>query len=195
MQAQILPIRTFTCSVIPVCNAAMEISDVRRANTRFLALTVGGIGSMAFRMGKSQSQISHLIGEKPIKGIGNMIARQINAEFGKPAGWLDQRQEAHNYELLLRSDWSHLDADQALTGQTQRAGENPTTVVADATTGSLATTTPTARTVIERIIHAASTGELNDEAMKAIGKAAEQMRKPPQVSANDYPYIPTAHDP
>lgn len=89
----------------------------------------------------------------------------------------------------------NVDLGWLLTGQTQRAGENPTTVVADATTGSLATTTPTARTVIERIIHAASTGELNDEAMKAIGKAAEQMRKPPQVSANDYPYIPTAHDP
>jgi len=169
MQAQILPIRTFTCSVIPVCNASMEISDVRRANARFLALTVGGIGNMAFRMGKSQSQISHLIGEKPIKGIGNMIARQINVEFSKPAGWLDQRQEALNYELLLRSDWSHLDVDQALTGQGQRSGDS-LPPLAD-------TMPPEVKELASRMATALSDGRMTPDGMDLMRRMLDQITK------------------
>ncbi len=67
-----------------------NIKDVRRDNMRALAESIGGITAMAERLGKSQSQISHLIGYTPIKNIGDRIAAEVEKAFGKPFGWLDR---------------------------------------------------------------------------------------------------------
>jgi len=108
MQVKLLPIRTFTNQVMMVCNEDMEIKDLRRANARHLALKVGGISAFAEKINKQQSQISHVIGEKPIKGIGDSIARQINEAFKMGRGWLDQHHQALDYDRLSQSDWARM---------------------------------------------------------------------------------------
>lgn len=69
-----------------------NVKDIRRENLRILAKSVGGISRLADRLSKNQSQISHLIGNNPIKNIGDRVAAQIEIAFKKPAGWLDQDQ-------------------------------------------------------------------------------------------------------
>jgi SOS-response transcriptional repressor LexA len=69
----------------------MNIKCIRRENLRTLAKTVGGISRLADRLNKTQSQISHLIGSKPVKNIGDKIAAQAEREFKKPSGWLDRQ--------------------------------------------------------------------------------------------------------
>lgn len=68
----------------------MNVKIIRRENLRALAKSAGGISKLALRLGKSQSQISHLIGTSPIKNIGDKVAAQIEAVFEKPSGWLDR---------------------------------------------------------------------------------------------------------
>jgi SOS-response transcriptional repressor LexA len=68
----------------------MNVKDIRRKNCRSLASSTGGISSFAKKLGKSQSQISHLIGKKPIKNIGDKLASQIEITFNKMHGWLDK---------------------------------------------------------------------------------------------------------
>ena len=72
-----------------VYNIVMNISEIRLENARQLATSIGGVVAMSERLGKSQPQVSHLIGGKPVKNIGNKIARQIEAAFNKENGWLD----------------------------------------------------------------------------------------------------------
>jgi hypothetical protein len=67
----------------------MNISEIRLKNARYLANSAGGISAFAEKTGKSQPQISHLIGEKPIKNIGNKIAREIEKSFNQEKDWLD----------------------------------------------------------------------------------------------------------
>lgn len=67
-----------------------NVKDIRRDNMRALAESIGGITAMAERLGKSQSQISHLIGYTPIKNIGDRIAAEVEKAFGKSFGWLDR---------------------------------------------------------------------------------------------------------
>lgn len=67
----------------------MNVKDIRRKNLRTLARSVGGITQLAERLGKSQSQVSHLIGSNPIKNIGDRFAAQVETVFTKPSGWMD----------------------------------------------------------------------------------------------------------
>lgn len=67
----------------------MDINEIRRKNAHYLSESVGGITAFADKLDKSQPQISHLIGDKPIKNIGPKIARQIEKAFNKAHGWLD----------------------------------------------------------------------------------------------------------
>jgi SOS-response transcriptional repressor LexA len=67
----------------------MNVKDIRRKNLRRLARSVGGITDLSERLDRSQSQISHLIGNSPIKNIGDRLANHIEKVFDKPHGWLD----------------------------------------------------------------------------------------------------------
>lgn len=67
----------------------MDTNEIRRKNAHYLSELTGGITAFAEKLDKSQPQISHLIGDKPVKNIGAKIARQIEAAFNKPHGWLD----------------------------------------------------------------------------------------------------------
>lgn len=67
----------------------MDIKTVRRMNARLLAGEIGSISGLANYLGKTQGQISALIGSNPTKNIGDRLAREIEAAFEKPVGWLD----------------------------------------------------------------------------------------------------------
>lgn len=67
----------------------MNSKDIRRENLRALAKSIGGITKLAQTLNKSQSQISHLIGQNPIKNVGDRLAAQIEKVFNKSHGWLD----------------------------------------------------------------------------------------------------------
>ena len=62
----------------------MNIKDIRRKNLRKLARLVGGITDLSEHLDRSQSQISHLIGNSPIKNIGDRLASHIEKVFNKP---------------------------------------------------------------------------------------------------------------
>lgn len=68
----------------------MNIKDIRRQNLRRLARSIGGITILAQKLGRSQPQISHLVGENHRKNIGDKFAALIEQTFNKPAGWLDR---------------------------------------------------------------------------------------------------------
>lgn len=70
----------------------MNVKIIRRENLRALAHDLGSITALADFLGKSQSQMSRLIGRHPIKNIGDKLAAEIEKAFEKPAGWLDWRQ-------------------------------------------------------------------------------------------------------
>ncbi|MDQ8039904.1 MAG: S24 family peptidase [Rickettsiella sp.] len=78
----------------------MNVKDIRRKNLRKLASLVGGITDLSERLDRSQSQISHLIGNSPIKNIGDRLASHIEDVFNKPRGWLDQSRETGEEEGL-----------------------------------------------------------------------------------------------
>jgi len=67
----------------------MDISEIRQRNAKYLAQKIGGINAFSEKLGKSQPQISHIIGERPTKNIGNKIAREIEQAFNLEKDWLD----------------------------------------------------------------------------------------------------------
>lgn len=69
----------------------MNVKIIRRENLRALAHDLGSITALAEFLGKSQSQMSRLIGRHPIKNIGDKLAAEIELAFSKPSGWLDWR--------------------------------------------------------------------------------------------------------
>jgi len=69
----------------------MNVKIIRRENLRALAHDLGSITALAEFLGKSQSQMSRLIGRHPIKNIGDKLAAEIEQAFTKPSGWLDWR--------------------------------------------------------------------------------------------------------
>jgi SOS-response transcriptional repressor LexA len=85
----------------------MNVKDIRRENLRRLANLVGGITYLSERLDRSQSQISHLIGNSPIKNIGDRLANHIEEVFNKPHGWLDHEhgieEEGGLYHLAKNS--------------------------------------------------------------------------------------------
>lgn len=80
-----------------------DVYDIRRKNMRKLAEELGGAVKLADLMQIEQSYMSAIIGKKPVKSIGKIIARKAEEASGKPVGWLDQDHDfaALNRELLL----------------------------------------------------------------------------------------------
>lgn len=73
--------------------------EIRRENLRAIANEKGGITALANLIGKSQGQLSHLIGKAPSKPIGEKIAREIEQKIGLERLWLD-RPHGINEKLL-----------------------------------------------------------------------------------------------
>ncbi len=101
----------------------MNVKDIRRENMRALARSIGGVSAIAQRLGKSQGQISHLIGTTPIKNIGDRIASEVEKEFKKPPGWLDKAHPEINetaayydvYHTVPLIDWTLISSWQEQT--------------------------------------------------------------------------------
>jgi hypothetical protein len=66
------------------------LSEIRRDNLRTIAKDLGGASVLADKTGKSEGQISHLIGKNAKKPIRVRIARQLEDKLGLPAGYLDR---------------------------------------------------------------------------------------------------------
>ncbi len=81
----------------------MDVYQIRWANFRSLAAYPGGISDAAEKLGKLQGQVSHFGGERPIRNIGHKIARQIEAAYGKPRGWLDHEQAVEPITKMVHS--------------------------------------------------------------------------------------------
>lgn len=89
----------------------MNVKDIRRKNLRAIARSVGGVTQLAERLGKSQSQISHLIGTNPVKNIGDRFAAEVEKAFTKPHGWLDHEHHDLQEESAIyqtRKDYSQI---------------------------------------------------------------------------------------
>jgi hypothetical protein len=72
----------------------MDVYEIRRLNARVLSAEAGGLIEFGARLERAQSLVSRWIGKtKNPKNIGNNAARQIEAVFRKPAGWLDQEHQ------------------------------------------------------------------------------------------------------
>ena len=84
----------------PRNNNPMNVKSIRRENLRALAQSVGGISRLADRLNKSQSQLSHLIGQRFIKNIGDKIATEVENAFNKSPGWLDHPQQLIEKKFL-----------------------------------------------------------------------------------------------
>lgn len=73
----------------------MTIDSIRRQNLKTLSLESGGIGRLAERLSKDQSQVSQWINASPDsrtgkpRGIRSSTCRDIELRLGKPLGWLD----------------------------------------------------------------------------------------------------------
>ena len=89
----ILPVGAFTLLGDTPTLCRMDVYRIRWLNFRRLAGHRGGVSEAARKLGKSQGQVSHFGGERPIKNIGHDIAREIEAAYGKSHGWLDQVHE------------------------------------------------------------------------------------------------------
>jgi PAS domain S-box-containing protein len=81
----------------------MDIKEIRHRNVRTLVRKLerdanrggkqaGGLTMLAELLGKSVAQVSRFAAEKPTTHIGDRIAREIEAVFGKEHGWMDHVQ-------------------------------------------------------------------------------------------------------
>lgn len=76
--------------------------DIRHENLLILIKEEGSIQAVADKTGKSHAQISQLKNKAPYQGTGNprgvgdSLAREIEAAFSKPVGWMDVLHEASN---------------------------------------------------------------------------------------------------
>lgn len=81
----------------------MTIYDVRLNNARELRDRLGrkdegGQQKFADKLEMSRQQASHIIGDNPIKPIGDKMARRIEQAFGVPVGWLDRQGEGKDWK-------------------------------------------------------------------------------------------------
>lgn len=73
----------------------MTIYDTRRENLRrLIGSERGAMTALATKAGMTKQQVSHIIGSRPIKNIGNDLARRIEQAYAVPIGHLDRSQEA-----------------------------------------------------------------------------------------------------
>jgi hypothetical protein len=70
--------------------AGVTVYEFRLENTRRLILKVGGPAKFAATFGKDDSQVSQFAGRKPVRNIGDDLARQIEEKFKLEHGELDR---------------------------------------------------------------------------------------------------------
>ncbi|CUJ98114.1 MULTISPECIES: hypothetical protein [Achromobacter] len=79
-------------------NNGMLIDDIRRANLALLVKEAGGVGRLAERLERDQSQVSQWLNASKNsatgtpRGMRGATCRFIEQKMGKPEGWLDLNQ-------------------------------------------------------------------------------------------------------
>jgi hypothetical protein len=102
--------------------AMMDINEIRHRNVRTLVRRIeeaegrsgdraGGMTMLAAKLGKSSGQVAHFASDKPIKRIGDQIAREIEAAMGLERGWMDWLQDECESAPDGRSQTVRLDPD------------------------------------------------------------------------------------
>ncbi|RSE90330.1 hypothetical protein [Achromobacter aegrifaciens] len=88
-------------------NGGMLIDDIRRANLALLVKEAGGVGRLAERLERDQSQVSQWLNASKNsatgtpRGMRGATCRFIEQKMGKPEGWLDLNQG----ETADTGDW------------------------------------------------------------------------------------------
>lgn len=94
------------------------VKEIRLENARLLVREAGGQKGMIEKTGRSQSQISQLMGDNAEKPIGDSIARSLEKACGKPRGWLDQDHAERNVaDFEVRgpaASWSQFSEEEAV---------------------------------------------------------------------------------
>jgi hypothetical protein len=72
-------------------------SEMRLENAR--ALSKGSPAEFARLLEMTSQQANALIGPNPVRGIGHDKAREIEAAYGKPSGWLDHDHSTDSSEI------------------------------------------------------------------------------------------------
>lgn len=86
----------------------MSISDIRLKNARTLVDQAGGLTRFADRINKTQPYVSRVVGKNPVTGIGDKVARQIEAAFSKHDKWLDTDFDAIKYAVNASPEMSSI---------------------------------------------------------------------------------------
>lgn len=68
-------------------------TEIRKEQLRLAESEIGGRSNLCVKLGKSEKQISALIGKNPTRGIGDAMAREMEKLLGYERGWLDSLQE------------------------------------------------------------------------------------------------------
>lgn len=87
-------------------------TEIRRDNLRKIETAIGGRGELCNAIGKSEKYVSQLIGANPIRGIGDTLARSVEASTGLERGWLDNlhhRGELPENAAAIARKWLSLD--------------------------------------------------------------------------------------
>lgn len=92
------------------------IRDIRYQNGRLLQESVNGQKGMVERTGKSQAQLSSVLGSNPYKGIGNKFARFLEECFNKPEGWMDVWHD-HIHEQIQEQQPTYKSSIEALNDE------------------------------------------------------------------------------
>lgn len=84
-----------------------RLYEIRLTNTRYLADEAGSGQRFADKTGMSKSRVSQIIGQNPVRLIGDEAAEQIEQAFGRPADWLDQDHTDNLLEMVARLTKDH----------------------------------------------------------------------------------------
>lgn len=83
-------------------NPCVDIYDIRRQNLTLICKDLGGPAKLAKILGKSEAQISHILGaRKQYRNIGSGLARGIEKQLKLPTGDLDI---PHQAKIIMYSE-------------------------------------------------------------------------------------------
>jgi hypothetical protein len=78
------------------------ISEIRRNNMRLLIERIG-MELFVKQTGKSRQQLHQYVGRKPIRNVGDKMAREIEQAFRLPGQWLDDPQMSSALSDLIEA--------------------------------------------------------------------------------------------
>jgi hypothetical protein len=81
----------------------MDNKMVRRANLSLLVHEVGSVTALAKMVSTAQSYLSQIIGPRPVRSVGDELARRLEFVCKKPHGWMDVTHETEQKQAKCRA--------------------------------------------------------------------------------------------